>query len=148
MKVEPLTAAFGAVCSEVDIDALSDEEWTKIEGAFHAAGGLLLVRGQDALCSNPRAVARFAERFGTLEDNAKYFQMGLGHQLHPEIPEILSVGNALGDSSMLIKVDPKVRDRCSTPSDRCSAPSDRSALTPADLLRSCVSVIHRRIRPS
>jgi hypothetical protein len=34
--------------------------------------------------------------------------MGLEAQLHPEIPEILSVGNALGDNSMMIKVDPEV----------------------------------------
>eukprot|EP01043_Picozoa_sp_COSAG02_P057786 COSAG02_NODE_7074_length_3196_cov_3.087405_6_plen_131_part_00 len=129
MKVAPLTPAFGAVCSEVDIDALTHDEWTELESAFHAGGGLLLVRGQDALSSNPLAVARFAERFGALEDNAKYFQMGLGHQLHPEIPEILFVGNALGDSSMMINVDPKVRTQRTI--------GLQNTLVIGDLLRAC-----------
>ena len=82
--------------------------WAEIEGAFHAHGGLLVLRGQEAHCGNPHAVTSFAARFGSLEDNEKYFQMGLEAQLHPEIPEILSVGNALGDNSMMIKVDPEV----------------------------------------
>ena len=52
-------------------------------------------------------VAAFAERFGTLEDNEKYFQMGMEQQLHPDHREILSVGNALGESSMMIAVEPE-----------------------------------------
>ena len=108
MRIEALTAGFGAVVTEVDIDTLTNAEWLELEAAFHSSGGLLAVRGQEAHCSNPHAVASFAKRFGSLEDNTKYAQMGLTHQLHPEVPEILSVGNALGDRSMMIKVDPEV----------------------------------------
>ena len=104
MRVSALTPSFGAVATDVDLGALSDAHWRELHTAFHSSGGLLLIRGQGKLSSAPGAVKAFARRFGPLEDNEKYFQMGLSHQLHPQHREILAVGNALGDNSMLIRV--------------------------------------------
>jgi alpha-ketoglutarate-dependent taurine dioxygenase len=102
-RLSALTPTFGTEVHGVDIGGgLSSAQWGQLERAFHGrSGGLLLLRGQTA---NAASVKAFAARFGVLEDNAKYLQMGLGHQLHPEHQEILSVGNALGERSMMIAV--------------------------------------------
>lgn len=106
MLIEPLIPGFGAMVHDVDLANLTLEEWKQIHTAFLENGGLLLVRGQHHLCDMPGAVKDFASRFGSLEDNEKYFISGRSNWLHEAHREILCVGNALGDRSMLIKVDP------------------------------------------
>ena len=104
MHLTPVTPHLGTEATGVDLASLTELEWAELEEAFFASGGLLLLRSQPADAS---AVKAFAARFGShLEDNEKYFRMGLGHQLHREHPEILAVGNALGENSMLIRVQP------------------------------------------
>ena len=107
MQVSPLTAGgFGAAVIGVDLAHLPDADFARIHTAFLESGGLLLVRGQAGL--SPAAVKRFAARFGALEDNEKYFRMKMEKELHSaEHREILSVGNKLGERSMMIKVNPK-----------------------------------------
>ena len=105
MHIAPLTPCFGAEVSGVDIGDVGAGQWTELERAFHGSGGLLLLRRQVA---NAEAVTAFAQKFGPqLENNEKYIGMGFGHQLHPQHQEILAVGNALGQNSMMIRVEPE-----------------------------------------
>ena len=105
MQVSPLTpGGFGVAVAGVDLARLPDADFARLHSAFLSSGGLLLVRGQAGL--SPAAVKQFAARFGALEDNEKYFRMNMEKELHPRHREILSVGNKLGENSMMIKVDP------------------------------------------
>eukprot|EP00937_MAST-01D_sp_MAST-1D-sp2_P004208 g4208.t1 len=105
MKIEPLTPSFGVAVSEVDLASLTEVQWREVKRAFDRAGGLLLVRGQGALTTAPHELKRFARRFGPLEDNEKYYRMGLEQQLHSvRHREILCVGNKLKERSMMIEV--------------------------------------------
>ena len=71
--------------------------------AFHASGGMILVRGQEGL--EPGALCEFAARFGALEKNEKYDP----DFLLPGVPEILRIGNLREDGryrSLFVKADP------------------------------------------
>ena len=109
MKLGELKPGFGAVASEVDVASLTDAQWRALHAAFARGGGLLLVRGGGAAGSaqlSPSALKAFASRFGALEDNEKYYRMGMQRELHSaEHREILCVGNKLGERSMMIAVD-------------------------------------------
>ena len=111
VHIAPLTtgrSGFGAVATGVDIANLDEPTWNALHEAFLSHGGLLLVRDQSHCCDDPAAVKAFAARFGELETNEKYFRMKMERQLHSvEHPEILCVGNALAERSMLIRVDPQ-----------------------------------------
>ena len=107
MQFESLTpAGFGLQVTGLDLTTpLTDNQWSVIEAEFHRGGGLLLVRGNPGLSAGQ--LKAFARKFGPLEDNEKYYRMGLEHQLHSaEHREVLCVGNRLRDKSMMIEVDP------------------------------------------
>ena len=66
-------ATCGAVVADVDLAALDDAAWSKIEAAFHEYG-LLIFPGQDLSAD---AQISFGERFGAVEELAP------GHKLVP-----------------------------------------------------------------
>ena len=88
MNIATIKHGFGALVKGVDLANVSDQDFQSIRRAFLANGGLLLVKGQKHLRDNPGAIKDFAARFGTLEDNEKYFLMKVALSFSPLSREI------------------------------------------------------------
>lgn len=105
MKAEALTVGFGKLVTGInDLSSITATEMEELKQLFVAGDGLLVVRtGATSHC--PVKVKAFAAQLGALDDNEKYYKMQLQRWLHSEEHrEILCVGNALGDNSMLIQI--------------------------------------------
>ena len=63
LRIEPLSAATGAECTDVDLKHLRDGEWERLFEAYHRSS-LLVVRDQALPKSDQIA---FSKRFGELE---------------------------------------------------------------------------------
>jgi alpha-ketoglutarate-dependent taurine dioxygenase len=109
MRIKPIIGSFGAEISGVNLNLATDDELSTIERAFHASGGLLLVRAQPNL--SPEVLIRFARAFGSeIEKNEKYPK----EFLLPGHPEILRVGNSRGNdgeyNSLFVQAESKQED--------------------------------------
>ena len=79
MNISTIKHGFGALVTGIDLANVSDKDFESIRHSFLDNGGLLLVKGQKHLRDKPEVVKDFAARFGTLEDNEKYFRMKVAH---------------------------------------------------------------------
>ena len=97
---------FGRIVTGIpDLGAITPADAERLKQLFYEGDGLLVVR-TGATTHDPQALKNFAASFGALDDNEKYYTMKLDRWLHSaEHREILCVGNARGERSMLIHVD-------------------------------------------
>ncbi len=100
----PLSASgFGLELSGIDLADLSDQVRPQVLDAFHASGGLILIRDQGRI--QPGHLRDFSALFGTLEYNEKYNP----DFLVPVYPEILRIGNTKENgayNALFIQADP------------------------------------------
>jgi taurine dioxygenase len=96
-------SGFGVEITGLDLTALNGQTRALLIDAFHASGGLLMIRDQGHI--DPRHLRDFAALFGTLEYNEKYNPAFL----LPDYPEILRIGNTKENgayTALFIKADP------------------------------------------
>src|SRR5262245_26931061 len=88
--VSPLTDAVGAEISDVDLAALSDVEFAKIERAWHQYSALLF-RGQRLADDD---LLSFSQRFGELDPPPNQEQ---GRMSPPGYPDVYVVSNVMDE---------------------------------------------------
>ena len=96
-------SGFGAELGDVDLARLDEAMVKEAVDAFHAAGGLVVLRNQGHI--DPAHLRRFVTRFGTPEGNEKYDPAFLV----PGYPDILRIGNAKENgnyTALFIQADP------------------------------------------
>ncbi|MXW03537.1 MAG: TauD/TfdA family dioxygenase [Gemmatimonadetes bacterium] len=96
-------SGFGAELGDVDLARLDEAMVKEAVDAFHALGGLVVIRNQGHI--EPSHLRRFVTRFGTPEGNEKYDPAFLV----PGFPDILRIGNAKENgkyTALFIQADP------------------------------------------
>ena len=96
-------SGFGAELGDVDLARLDETMVKEAVDAFHAAGGLVVIRNQGHI--DPAHLRRFVTRFGAPEGNEKYDPAFLV----PGFPDILRIGNAKENgkyTALFIQADP------------------------------------------
>ena len=96
-------SGFGRVVEGFSLGDATDEQLAALRELWLDSGGLLVLRGDDALC--PKDFLRFCRAFGPLEKNAKYDP----DFLLPGYPEILRLGNLYRDGkyrALFVRAEP------------------------------------------
>jgi len=95
MEIRRLGAAMGAEIVGVDLNALSDDAFSRIRDAFHTHQ-VIAIRNQSL---PPAAQLAFSRRFGALEDQLN------AHYTVPDYPEVLVLSNDLRDGKPIGLID-------------------------------------------
>lgn len=90
MNIKPLSSALGIEVTDIDVTALSNDEFNKLRRQWVQADGLAVIRDQDL---SPQSQTDFSRRFGPLFGEADHFQDSVKPFLHPEFPTVYRVSN-------------------------------------------------------
>ena len=104
LQSEAITpSGFGRVVEGFRLGDATDGELAALRQSWLDSGGLLVLRGEEALC--PKDFLRFCRAFGPLEKNEKYDP----DFLLPGYPEILRLGNLYRDGkyrALFVRAEP------------------------------------------